>query len=101
MRISIKMYFDHESDRDVLSYMDSMSAVSRNRLVRDLLRQHMAGGIETISDTLIRIERKLDSLSTRAIYPNAEITVRQDHTEVTVGDSILKEPEANLTSLGG
>lgn len=104
MRIKLTMLLDHEQDKDILNYLDGMSSVMRNRLVKDLLRSHISGEMNTntVKDQLQDIIDMLKGMSANTIsYPRADnhglTTVPCD---VTSAQNDALDILANLDRLG-
>jgi hypothetical protein len=65
MRIVIQLSFDHDRDADILSYIDSISSIKRNALMRGLLRDYIrnekagANNFQEDIDTIKTLLQKL------------------------------------------
>ena len=63
MRTQIRFSLDTDKDKDIISYLDTLSSHSRIKLFRDLVRQHIVGDKETVIDKLNKIMSKLDKIT--------------------------------------
>lgn len=107
MRIKITFTLDHESDTDILNYLDSMSAVARNAHICQAIRDHIA--IERNQTTLKELYAKVEILINRlelTLEHRKESYMLKDvpavnQIKMAVGDSPDdQEIEGNLSDIG-
>ncbi len=98
MQIKIITTLDHDKDSDIISYLDGMSGIMRNRLIKDLLRSHISGELskETIKDQLQDI---LDAVQNIRIMDISR-PVESHYAPKANDDTDTQEALANLEGLG-
>lgn len=109
MKIKIAFSLDHESDTDIINYLDGMSSIARNVHIRQALRDHIA--IERNQTTLKELYSHLEILINRiellyaTINPpkttlNLSATYPDIHNQHTTNDNDMNEILDNLDAIG-
>ena len=92
MYVEKRLSFDPTRDRDIIEYLDGMTAYKANQLIRDLVRDHMRDVNES---RLSRIERKLDAINSKLSQPMS-FSASVPPEESDVSDIVL----LNIDNLG-
>lgn len=98
MNIPIKINLDHDKDKDIISFFETMSSNARNKLLKDLVRTHMIGDRQTVFGILARIEQKLNSVAITSTISGNNNEVSEYQDDFFPKD--FSEVEANLRQLG-
>ena len=89
MRIQLRFSLDHEGDRDIVEYIESLPTHQRSATIRDALRVHMRHDGVTIGDVYDAIkELKASGLAVRT-QPKRPDLKSSVHSKAEVDPEIL------------
>ncbi len=93
MYVEKRVSFDPVRDRDLITYLDSMTSHKSNQLIRDLLRSHMQDETESQLDRIERTLKEVNKKISSGLVVQKEVSVAKDTT-------ISNDTLINLDNLG-
>lgn len=106
MQTQFRIALDTIKDVDLVRFLDSLNQKQRGLLIKSLLRSHMAGDRDTISDKLDKIYDKLVNIERSGTYvPSEQVFIPENRTQIehslNISTEDVKQMSRNLDKLLG